>query len=302
MDYSSPSLLTNFRSVYLMKQSQDIVKGIKISIVLAYVYLILLFTGNPNPGALPLKQEKLHSAQPDFLMTLLKYDISSAFPDTLNSTWRSAQTVPGDSSGIYLSGSIISGEIITFEYKTPPSNNPDGYSNWIGIWQGSQVNFTTSPKARAPIYSTNADGDQAFDSLNISNLDYIIGYGAGPENTSVASTVFFPAGIALGAPGIPFCSSVKIAQAGSNYLVVKFSTPEGNIPRDNQNWIGIWEGKTFSYAGTGILKKVIVNATVNEGMVAVNNLMLKRDTWYTVVYGNAAGNTSIAASYTFRVS
>ena len=180
-----------------MKQRRDritdIVKGMKISLILALGCWIWFATGNSTPET-PLKgQRSLHPGQPRFMMSLLKFNVTDSLPDIAHSLWTSPPVIE-DSAGVYLSGEIISGEIITFDYRTPHGNDPKSNGNWIGIWQGSQVDFSTPPKVRSVIYGTTADGDQAFDSLSIMNLDYIIGYGTSKELTSVTSTVFFAAG------------------------------------------------------------------------------------------------------------
>ncbi|MNV97479.1 hypothetical protein D3C71_1926050 [compost metagenome] len=81
--------------------------------------------------------------------------------------------------------------------------------------------------------------------------------------------------------------------------MVKFSTPLGNIPIKNKNWIGVWNGETFLNDRSNLLKKQTVNSTVSEDVIAINNLHLIRGTWYTITYSTGPAYTEIVASYTF---
>lgn len=204
----------------------------------------------------------------------------------------------GKTKQLQISGRMLSGEVIALVYKTLAGNNPKKNKNWIGIWQGTQVNYNIPPLFKTMMGGETEDGDQAFDSLKLSRKDYILGYGTGEILTTIAATLSFSA---EGLPeGKPFSTSVKALDFGSNYVVVQFKTPLGNIPNANNNWIGLWEGKTFFYEGLNLYKKVPVKSNVNEGFASINDILLKRNTFYTVVYSTGAGNNDIAAAYIFK--
>ncbi|MCH2223802.1 MAG: hypothetical protein MK066_03455 [Crocinitomicaceae bacterium] len=198
---------------------------------------------------------------------------------------------------IQLSGKIISGKIIALEYKTLSNNNPKKNKNWIAIWQGSQIHYAEKPLRKILITNNNQDGGLAFDSLVIRNLQYIVGYGSSDSISTASSTLYFQKGSTI---GIPFSTSIKVIDIGPNYIISRFTTPLGNTPKDNDNWIGIWKGKTFSYDGSDIIKRVKVQPNVASGLAAINDLTLERQTWYTVVYGSGQSWSDVSATFTFQ--
>ena len=198
-----------------------------------------------------------------------------------------------------INGHMVTGKIITITYKTMSGNNPLKNQNWVGIWQGSQILYDTPPLRKAYILGTTSSGDFAFDSLSIQKNEYIVGYGNGSNNSTVSATLYFKADAEFFEPGLSFSTKLEVLERGDHYLVVKFSTPLGNIPIKNKNWIGVWNGRTFLNDRSNLLKKQTVNSTVSEDVIAINNLHLIRGTWYTITYSTGPAYTEIVASYTF---
>ncbi|MNK12997.1 hypothetical protein D3C87_310760 [compost metagenome] len=198
-----------------------------------------------------------------------------------------------------INGHMVTGKIITIKYKTMSGNNPLKNQNWVGIWQGSQILYDSPPLRKAYILGTTSSGDFAFDSLSVQRNEYIIGLGNGSNTGTVSATLYFKAADKFFEPGLSFSTTLEVLERGDNYLVIKFSTPLGNIPIKNKNWIGVWNGETFLSDRSNLIKKQIVNSTVNEDVIAINNLQLIRGTWYTITYGTGPAFTEIVASYTF---
>lgn len=210
--------------------------------------------------------------------------------------------VPQDSSiqrQTSINGHMVTGKIITIKYKTMSGNNPLKNQNWVGIWQGSQILYDSPPLRKAYILGTTNSGDFAFDSLSIQKNEYIIGLGNGSNTSTVSATLYFKAADKFFEPGLSFSTTLEVLERGDNYLVIKFSTPLGNIPIRNKNWIGVWNGETFLSDRSNLIKKQTVNSTLNEDVIAINNLQLIRGTWYTITYGTGPASTEIIASYTF---
>jgi hypothetical protein len=198
-----------------------------------------------------------------------------------------------------LTGYLVTGRIVALKYTTMPGNNPKQNKNWVGIWQGSQVLYDSAPLRKKYISDASSDGDLAFDSLEIQNKEYIIGYGSGANNSTVAATLYLKADIKRLEKGLSFSSTVEVIDHGNNYLIIQYQTPIGNIPMNNKNWVGVWSGKTFAVDGNNLIKRQNVNDTVSGHVIAVNDLKLVRDTWYTITYGVGPLLTDIIATYTF---
>lgn len=210
--------------------------------------------------------------------------------------------VPQDSSiqrQTSINGHMVTGKIITIKYKTMSGNNPLKNQNWVGIWQGSQILYDSPPLRKAYILGTTNSGDFAFDSLSIQKNEYIIGLGNGSNTSTVSATLYFKSADKFFEPGLSFSTTLEVLERGDNYLVIKFSTPLGNIPIKNKNWLGVWNGETFLSDRSNLIKKQTVNSTLNEDVIAINNLQLIRGTWYTITYGTGPASTEIVASYTF---
>lgn len=200
---------------------------------------------------------------------------------------------------VSFNGHLVSGKIVTLTYETLPGNDPNKNKNWVGIWQGNQVSYLTPPLRKAYISGTTSTGDFAFDSLSIQKKEYIIAYGSGSSATSIAATLYFKADIKTFEAGVPFSTQVGILEKGNNYIVVNYKTPAGNMPSKHKNWIGIWAGQSFSSNGSNLIKRKNVNSIISVDAVAINDLNLTRNAWYTITYGTGPSLTEIVATYTF---
>ena len=198
-----------------------------------------------------------------------------------------------------IEGYIVTSNIITIKYHTMPGNDPLKNQNWVGIWQGSQVLYDTPPLRKTLITGTTSSGDLAFDSLSLQKKDYIIGYGSGEGNSKVSATLYFRANVLPFEPGLSFATNLNVLDYGNNFLVISFQTPLGNVPRSNQNWVGIWKGRSISSNGTNLIKKRKIYSVINNDTIAINNLNLTRNTWYTITYALGSMFTDIVATYTF---
>lgn len=197
-----------------------------------------------------------------------------------------------------LNGHMLTGKIITLKYQTMPGNQPAKNKNWVAVWQGTQVLYHTKPLRKVYITGNDADGDFAFDSLQLHKQDYTLAYGFN-DSTSVAASLYFRANISPKEKAIPFFTNLELIEAGSNYLITGFDTPRGNVPANYKNWIGIWAGKSFSQAGENLIIRVEVKSTTSSDIIAINQVNLKKNSWYTLTYATGPAFSDIAASYSF---
>lgn len=198
-----------------------------------------------------------------------------------------------------ISGHMVTGKMITLTYHTLPNNNPLKNKNWVAIWQGSQILYDTPPLHKAFIPGTSSSGDFAFDSLALQKKEYIMGYGNGNQTSTVSATLYFKAEAQFFDAGLAFATQLKVIERADNYLVINFTTPLGNIPLKNSNWIGVWTGQSFQNNGSNLIKRENVNSVVSEDTIAINNLQLIRGEWYTITYGIGPAFSEIVASTTF---
>jgi hypothetical protein len=201
------------------------------------------------------------------------------------------------SQKILLTGKIITGKIITLDYKTLATNNPQKNKNWIALWQGSQVHYNEKPLRKILLSNSSQSGSIAFDSLEINNLKYVLGFGSNDNISTASATIYFPKG---SKESVPFSSSIKVINIGINTIVVEFETPTGNTPEINKNWIGLWKGKRTD-SETNFLEKSFIKINTSSGTSTISiEEPFIRGSIYTIVYCIGPDLTDIIASFTFK--
>jgi hypothetical protein len=196
-----------------------------------------------------------------------------------------------------ITGRIVAGDLIAINYERLLTVQPN--VNWVALWQGSQIHYNEEPLRKMSITNLQQGGSFNFDSLSLSSLKYIVGFGLGDSISGATSTLFFAKGETV---GIPFATSITLREQSANSLVYDFETPLGNLPSDNGNWVGVWKGKTIDINSSNLLKRAPVNKNVCSGTGSINGLNLEIQTWYTVTYATGPSDTDICASYTFQAN
>ena len=197
-----------------------------------------------------------------------------------------------------ITGLVTGASSILVKYKTLPGNQPNSNGNVIAVWQDTQIPWGTPPLQKKTVTGNSPAGSDAFDNLSIQSKSYIVGYSTGSNLSTICSTLTFTPGDPV---GTPFLTSVKAKELDSDTLIVSYDTPVGNDPKANQDWIGLWEGKTFTWDGKNRLTKVNVDKNTATGSMVVL-YSLKVDTYYTLVYASGAAETNIAATFTFQTA
>jgi hypothetical protein len=197
-----------------------------------------------------------------------------------------------------VTGLVTSPTSILVRYETLPNNQPGPNGNAIAVWQDTQIPYggTPPPVQKKTTTGVSPHGSDAFDNLDLQKKPYIVGYSTGSNLNTICSTLLFTPG---NPEGTPFLTSVKATEVATDTLIIKFDTPLGNDPKTNQNWIGLWEGQSFTWDGKNRKAKVAVNKTNASDSQPLTH-SLKFDTWYTVVYASGPADTDIAAVYTFK--
>ena len=195
-------------------------------------------------------------------------------------------------------GSVISASSISIKYYGLPGNQPNSNGNAIAIWQDSQIPWGSAPIKKLTITLNTPTGSQTFDDLSLQSKSYVVGYSTGSDLSTICSTVQFTPG---NTDGVPFNTSIAVQTLDSDALTLRFDTPVGNDPKSNQNWIGLWEGRSFTWDGKNRVAKVTVNkSTANSTMVVPYSF--KIDTYYTAVYASGPADTNISTALTFQTA
>jgi hypothetical protein len=177
---------------------------------------------------------------------------------------------------------VVSGDRIDFSYRAMPNNRPATYGNVVYIWQnGNQVPWKTLFLNKFAIQTDTQSGSGSFGDLNVTNLDYILGYAVGSDPMLICSTAYVPP---IGDANYQyFQSNLSINNIGPTSLSVNYNTPTGYQPLAGNNWAGIWEGDSASYNNS---PKWCVAASQNaaSGTIGFNNIALRRGWTYTVAW------------------
>jgi len=192
---------------------------------------------------------------------------------------------------------LLNSTYISVTYHTLTNNHPKLYGNVISVWQGTQIGWGSLPIASSPIEKDSQDGDLIVQVPPDKTPPYTVGYG-----TSGAADAYCAAQT-LPATGSPFPMDgtvVTVPYIGTDSILVSFSTPAGNEPKNNENWIGLWLGTSPTYDESNLIVKVNVTSTVSSGSQSLNGLTLLFSTDYTVAYACGARNTDLAAWCAFK--
>jgi hypothetical protein len=207
-------------------------------------------------------------------------------------------------STIKLSGTILSPTQIGVTWDTVPGNQPATYHNRLALWQNQGIPWGLNPLQEHKIIKNTPSGDQLFDTA-LQRKPYVIAYGVSSLDDkqhgakSWAATVQFNPGSAI---GVPFVTEIDVAGVGNDSISARFSTPAGNNPKANGNWVGLWEGAVVTFDGTNKIATVPVSSTTSDGFLTLNGLSLKIDTTYTLGYAVGPLASDLAAWMTFTTA
>ena len=229
-----------------------------------------------------------------------------------------------------LSASTSDNDIFA-EYTCISGNQPCTNNNWVGIWEGTLINWDFPPLNSVRIQNNNPTNSILVYANRAPNMNYVIGYGTGclpnesetlkeeeeksdtkksestrgkviPKPTPKINQGTVGATVQVnvdGSMGTTSLTQVNALSVGNNMLLLSYQTPIGNIPSQNQNWIGIWPGYTVSFNGRNCLHRELVRSEFNSGQICVNSFAFTISTTYTVSYATGPSNSDIVATVTF---
>ncbi len=214
---------------------------------------------------------------------------------------------------IQLTGSIVDGSTVRVNFNSLPGAHPKTMGYFVAIWQGSQIQSLSNALQTQKIGTDNQAGTLNFTGLSLQRQDYIIGFGV---DSAVGTTICATLAVSQNAkPNDPLPASlssviVPDGAIGSNSLVATYVTPPYNTPKQNGNWIGLFQGPFTAncFTGANVIASSNAASDNNTGSIAMNNIPngLVRFETYTIVYGmsSKAGSpnySDIVSYYTFTV-
>ncbi len=192
------------------------------------------------------------------------------------------------------------GTTASVSYDTLSGNQPKTNCNFCAIWQGSMIPWGQDPKPPATTIPGNSpDGTVVLEDLEITSLEYIIGYGVGPRQEDICASAVIAAQRLMGPPS---SVTMRLNHIGSNSLSVHFQTLAGYRPQAAGNWIGLWRGFASPYSAGKPEARACVKTDSSEGDLGLNNVPMIRDTDYTLVYFMDASTTTAAVILNFSTT
>jgi len=101
--------------------------------------------------------------------------------------------VTGVSDQVNIKPVLVSTNSIVVTFDTLDGNNPSENGNWIGLWQGSTIDFEGRYLKKWPVTSTNNSDSQGLnvDQAIRSGSTYTLAYATGPNKSDIVARVTF---------------------------------------------------------------------------------------------------------------
>lgn len=195
--------------------------------------------------------------------------------------------------------SYVDGETVDISYSGLPGNQPATYRNFVAIWENSVIPWTAPPMALVPITTNAEQGTVSITGLAITRNAYIVGYGVGPDISNICCSSLISAGGYLAAPTQV---SISLNYLGLDALSIHYQTLAGYLPKQYNNWIGLWKGYASPYNADTPLATAMINNNASEGTASMTNITLEPDTNYTLIYFMGKERTMAAAILNFNTS
>ena len=200
---------------------------------------------------------------------------------------------------ISFTGLLDNASLIEIDLLGLEGSSSEKFGYYMALWQGDQIMDLSRAKTKQNILIQTQDGSFVFNTLGLSQLDYTLGLGVNnSDSTSFCATLIIPKNVHLNTTlndSNAFFSSIKVLNIGSNSLIAQYKTPKFNIPKQNKNWVALFNGRFTSnmFLGTNLIQKTPIKGTTNNGTIVLNNIPngLLVNQFYTLVYGMGYNST-----------
>ncbi len=211
--------------------------------------------------------------------------------------------------GIQLSGSLV-GSTISIEYTAMLYEQPANNNCFLSVWQDMQIPFGKAGDPTSLIIGNERTGSQTFQNLT-TDVPYIIGWGAGskegtsdPNYGSIGASLQFVPGGDDDKNGVCRGSlhqnSITPVVVGQNSIVATFETLDGNNPKNNGNWIGLWNGSYVDFHGEYLQKWDVTSKLNNDSQGLNTNEPIRSGATYTLALASGPLDSDIVARVTFK--
>lgn len=183
----------------------------------------------------------------------------------------------------------ITGDHTAVSYQTLPGNQPNTNGNYIALWPSTDetIPWLRLPDNTCTVYGDDPSGDLLMAGLALPEDSYVLAYSLASPATKAAdnnfcASVFVPSL----APGTEFIAKVMDLEVGdiaSYSAVIRYQTLPGYSPKDQANWIGIWDASD-SILHDAPLRAMPISKNSDKGEIALNNFKIVSGHSYTVAY------------------
>lgn len=207
----------------------------------------------------------------------------------------------------------VVGNQLQVSFTGMPNNLPNTYGNFLVVWRNQNTIpwNDPNPDGVTAITVNHSQGTQVFENITVQvGVSYVVGYAVGPKASTdqiwrnVCSTGFVPDS----GDSTYQSPAISLLSVGADSVSLNFTLPDGDTPKTNGAWVGIWQTGQASYA-TPPKASNSVNIDSSSGGCAINNVAILRGQTYTVALftsgwkagaGGANVQTAMACSTTFN--
>jgi hypothetical protein len=200
----------------------------------------------------------------------------------------------------------VTGTLVVYNYSTVPGNQPSTYGNTVFLWQteSQAVPVNAAPLASQRIQANTSSGSGAITGVQITMQSYLMAYAVGPEVANIAAVAFIPA--TGNATGLSMQPEVQVTDVTADGVAYQYAVPAGMQPRQDGDWVGIWETANPSALYTQVplaVGAVASNASAGSGWLAAQ---VQEGSTYTLGYFKGGWaepsprQTTLACTATFQ--
>lgn len=213
--------------------------------------------------------------------------------------------------GIQLTGMLV-GSTVSIDYTAMLYEQPANNHCFLSIWQDTQIPFGKAGNVTKPITGNERTNSQSFEQLT-SGVPYIVGWGAGnkagtndPNYGSIGASISFTPGGNEDANGVVtgvlHQDLITPVLVGTSSIVVTFVTLDGNDPKKNGNWIGLWQGSTLDFNGNYLQKWDVTSNNSQDSQGLNTTQQIRSGSTYTLAYASGPNASDIVARCTFKTA
>lgn len=172
----------------------------------------------------------------------------------------------------------------------------------IGIWSGFQA--TGTPITTQPATAVSGTVTLTAQGYNFNNGPYTIAYvlnnSISTATSTICATVLISNGQYVASEMTSLIVTNQANNQGQTQLTILYSTPNGNTPGTNADWICLFAGSQVVTPVTPNLGQVNIASNINAGLVTLSTPSpLTYGQTYIIEYNPGHALNTVSAFYTF---